>query len=290
MKEQTKKAIAAKLAGFCRLKGSASKAANALTGVSSATISQIQNKNWEQISDEMWRKVAAQIGYTENQWIIAETVGYRKMYRLLQESQDSSLVMGVIGDAGCGKTQAMKSYCATHRNAYHLCCSEYWNRKQFLYEVAQGMGISFTGSTVSVMVSDVILALNKKDHPLLILDEADKLSDQVLYFFITLYNNLEDQCGILMAATDYFAKRITFGERISKKGYKEIYSRLGRKFITIPIANRDDARMICTINGVTEESEISRIVEDSERDLRRVKRLVHAYKRSKEDADNESNQ
>ena len=42
----------------------------------------------------------------------------------------------------------------------------------------------------------------------MVLDEADKLSDQVLYFFISLYNKLEDRVGIILCATDYLEKRI----------------------------------------------------------------------------------
>lgn len=284
MTEQQKAAIAAKLAGYCRHMGSIAKAARTFNGVSSATISQIGNRNWDQISDEMWRHIAAKTGYKENEWNVAPTRGFNRMYRLLAECQNSSLVMGVIGDAGSGKTQAMRSYVSDHKNVYHLCCSEYWNRKNFLQEIQQAMGISFTGPTVAVMVNDIITELRKKDHPLLILDEADKLSDQVLYFFITLYNNLEDQCGILMAATDYFSRRITFGDRISRKGYKEIYSRLGRKFLTIPTAQTADIDSICRCNGIEDDAQIAKIVEESERDLRRVKRLCFAVKRQLEES------
>lgn len=286
MQNNQKQAIQAKLAGFCRLKGSAQKASRALRDVSTATISQVINGNWENISDDMWRGIASQIGYDPNQWMIAETRGYNKMTRLLEEVQEFSLVMAIIGDAGCGKSQAIKSYINTHKNAYHLCCSEYWNRKQFLLEIQQAAGLNFTGPTVAAMVDDIIYGLLRKDRPIIILDEVDKLPDQVLYFFITLYNKLEDRCGILLCSTDYFAKRLTFGERISKKGYKEIYSRIGRKFVSIPVARTDDVAAICQVNGITDEDQIRHIAEDSERDLRRVKRLIHATKRQLENENN----
>ena len=277
MTTNEKRSIATLLASYCEQKGSQNKAAKSLNNVSPATITQILTDNWELISDDMWRNVAGQIGYDRRSWNIVETKGYSKMYKVLSDAQDMSLVLGVCGDAGSGKTEAVKSYVMANRNVYHLCCSEYWNRKQFMMEMLQSLGMECTG-TVSEMMSDIVLALKKKESPIIILDEADKLSDQVLYFFISLYNKLEDRCGIVMAATDYLEKRIKKGVRTNRKGYKEIFSRLGRKFIYIPIASSLDVEKICVANGIDNKSDINKIIEESESDLRRVKRLVYAIK------------
>mgnify|MGYP000021175934 FL=1 len=208
MKATEKEQIKTKLAEYCETKGGQNKAANSMRSVSAATISQVLNNNWELISDEMWRTIASQIGYDPRAWVVVETRGYKRMYRLLRDAQDNSLVFAVTGDAGCGKSEAIKSYVASNRNVYNLSCSEYWNRKHFMTELLQCMGIDSTGCTVPEMMSDIILALKKKETPLVVLDEADKLSDQVLYFFISLYNKLEDHVGIMLCATDYLEKRI----------------------------------------------------------------------------------
>lgn len=145
-------------------------------------------------------------------------------------------------------------------------------------ELLQCMGIDSTGCTVPEMMSDIILALKKKETPLVVLDEADKLSDQVLYFFISLYNKLEDHVGIMLCATDYLEKRIKKGVRMNRKGYKEIYSRVGRKFIPIQVVNSEDVAAVCIANGVDDPATINEIIDDCESDLRRVKRKVHAIK------------
>lgn len=278
MKTTEKQQIKAKLAEYCEIKGGQNKAANAMLGVSSATISQVLNDNWELISEEMWRTIASQIGYDPRAWVVVETRGYKRMYGLLQDAQDNAVVFAVTGDAGCGKSEAIKSYAANNRNVYNLSCSEYWNRKHFMVELLQCMGIDSTGSTVPEMMSDIILALKKKESPLVVLDEADKLSDQVLYFFISLYNKLEDHVGIILCATDYLEKRIKKGVRTNRKGYKEIYSRVGRKFVPIQVVNSEDVAAVCIANGVGDPETINEIIEDCENDLRRVKRKVHAIK------------
>lgn len=273
-----KKAIKSKLSAFTSLKGSQAKAATAI-GISAATVNQVLNNNWDLISEEMWRHIAAHINFEASSYVIAETRGYRRVYNLLSESQNAPLVISIVGNAGCGKTAAIKSYCEKNKNAYHLCCSEYWNRKQFLVELLQCMGESHIGLTVANMVDDIVKVLKKKNRPLIILDETDKLSDQVLYFFITLYNKLEDHAGIVLCSTDYFRRRLEFGVRIARKGYQEIYSRIGRRFISIQMPDADDITQICVANGITDELEIQKIIEKSERDLRSVKVQIHVAQR-----------
>ena len=279
MKDTEKQAIADLLKAYCDLKGSQNKAAASLNAVSAATISQIFNGNWELITEEMWRNIAAQIGYDPRKWVVIQTQGYTRMYDLLQDAQENALVLAVTGDAGCGKSQAIQTSARQHRDVFVLSCSEYWNRKQFFAELLQVMGVEATGSTVAEMVSEAVYNLKRKATPIIVMDEADKLSDQVLYFFISLYNKLEDQCGIVICATDYLKKRITRGVKANRKGYKEIYSRVGRKFIPMPVVNNEDVAAVCIANGVTDRATIEEIIDDCECDLRRVKRRVHAAKK-----------
>ncbi|MDR3226819.1 MAG: ATP-binding protein [Prevotellaceae bacterium] len=281
MKQIEKNDIKQKLAEYCELKGSQNKAANSLRGVSSATVTQILRNNWDLINDDMWRNIASQIGYDQRAWVVVETRGYKRMYNLLSDAQDNALVSAVVGDAGCGKSEAIKSYAARHKQVFNLSCSEYWNRKIFLSELLQCMGVDYTGCTVGEMMYEIISALKKYEGPLVILDEADKLSDQVLYFFISIFNKLEDHCGIMLCATDFLEKRIKKGVRTNRKGYKEIYSRVNKRFVPIQIANSEDIAAVCMANGILDENEITKIIDDSDNDLRRVKRLVHAVKSRK---------
>ena len=278
MKQTEKEAIAAKLRTYVDSKESQNAAAKSLRGVSAATVSQILNGNWDLISDDMWRTVGNQIGYDPRNWVVIETEGYRRMTQVLTDAQRHSLVMAATGDAGCGKSQAIKVYAGSNRNVIALSCSEYWNRKEFLGELLQSLGTEPGGSTVADMMREAIRQLKRREGVLIVLDEADKLSDQVLHFFITIYNKLEDTVGIVLCATQYLKKRIERGVVNNRKGYKEIYSRIGRKFIPMPVVNRGDIKAVCTANGLEDRREIERIIDDADNDLRRVKRLVCALK------------
>ena len=280
MKKTEKQAIAERLQAYVESKESQNKAAKTLKGVSPATVSQVLNGNWELISEDMWRTIATQIGYDARKWVVVETEGYDSMYEVLSDAQENALVFAVIGDAGCGKSQAIKVYGERNRNTLILSCSEYWNRKQFLVELLRSLGVDASGCTVVDMVADAVHQLKRREGVLLVLDEADKLSDQILYFFITLYNQLEDHIGIVLCATQHLEKRITKGVRNNRKGYREIYSRIARKFVQMPVVNASDIAAVCMANGITDKKTINEIVDDSDCDLRRVKRLVFAAKNS----------
>ncbi|RWX00952.1 ATP-binding protein [Flavobacterium cerinum] len=264
---------------------SQNKAANSLKNVSAATISQMVNSKWDLIKEEMWRNVSAQIGGSNtNEWVIVETSSHKRLNGLLTDAQEHSNVFAAIGDAGSGKSNTMKHY-ANNPNAYRLQCSEFWNRKIFLAELLSAMGSDHSGLTVAEMMYEAVSRLKKKEKPLLMLDEADKLSDQVLYFFITLYNELEDHCGIVLCATDHLKKRIKKGIALNKKGYNEIYSRVGRKFIELSSVDFTAVTQICVANDIIEKSQIKKVWEDCDNDLRRVKRKIHALKNQKPHAD-----
>lgn len=264
---------------------SANKVANRI-GVSPGTVSQVRNRNWELIADDMWRKISAGIkSITDNtnlkSWSIVETENFVKLSEIFADAQENSLVMAICGEAGSGKSATARAYAESNANVAVISCNEFWNRKLFLQEVLKSLGRNPMGDTVGEMMQAVVADLKKADTPLLILDEVDKLSDQVLYFFITLYNQLEDHCGIVLMATDHFEKKIKRGLRLNKKGYKEIYSRFGRKFITLPSVSDSDITGICKANGIDDKGDITAIVKDSENDLRRVRRKVFATKKRK---------
>ncbi len=282
--------ISAALREYCAQKGSQNKAANSLDGVSSATISKMLAGDWELINEVMWRSVAAQIGYAKKSWNIVETRNYRALQTIFADAQENSLVFAIHGESGFGKSCAAGIYAENNANVFVLSCAEYWNRKMFLSELLKSMGRTSTNETVAVMMQTIINALKKMETPLIIIDEADKLNDKVLTFFITLYNSLEDHCGIILMATNYLEKLVENGLRQNKKGYKEIFSRIGRKFIKLEDTSTDDVVSICVANGITDKPTIKKIIEDCDGDLRRVKRKVHAALKAREHKSNSNNE
>lgn len=63
----------------------------------------------------------------------------------------------------------------------------------------------------------VVRHLLTLDKPLLVFDEGDKLADSIFYYFITIYNRLENYCGIIFVSTRYIKRRMVIGLSYNKK-------------------------------------------------------------------------
>ena len=282
-----KNGIVEALRAYMEQKGGQNKAANSIKGVSSATLSQMQNGNWEHISDEMWRKVgralglSTELGGQAKAWNTAETATYQQVHALLQAAQEEARVMSLTAPAGSGKTYAAKEYEAGHRNVYRLMCDEFWSKNDFVEELLRAMGEKADGLTKRERLALACRVLGMKDRPLLIFDEFDKLGDNVWSFFITLYNRLEDQCGMVLLSTDYIEKRFRMGLKYQRKGYPEIWSRLGSRCVELDRADYEDVKAVCEANGLTDEAVIEDIARSAEGDLRRVRQLVFAQGRKR---------
>ena len=98
-----------------------------------------------------------------------------------------------------------------------------------------------------------------------------------MYYFISIYNALEDRCGIVFLSTPAIKKRITNGVMRDKKGYDEIESRICRRYIDITPVSSSEVEQICLVNNVSDANAIARVKADVRsygNDLRRVKQSV----------------
>lgn len=282
MNENEKKAICEALRAYVGRYPSQRKAADSLKGTSAGTVSSILNGKWELISDEMWKGIAAQVMRgNAMDWELVETGTYKEVQYALEDAQVYKNVTWVTGEAGCGKSTTARMYQQANREVFLVSCSEDMRKSDFVREIARCAGIRTEGCTIRESWGMLLAELAQMDQPLLVFDEADKLSDAVFAYFISLYNNLEDRCGIVFLSTDYICRRITNGLRYQKQGYKEIFSRIGRKFYALEPTTENDVYAVCTANGLSdhEARDVIREVKSCGCDLRRVKKSVHRIKR-----------
>ena len=286
--EQTKKeSITTALVAYVNRFNSQRKASASLKGVSAGTISTIINRKWETISDDMWRNIEGQLMSKSAEaegWQIVETGAYQEISFALKDAQDYKNVTWVVGEAGCGKTTTATLYAKEHREVFYVLCSEDMYKGEFVREIARTIGIRGEGYTIRELWKVILSELIQMDAPLLIFDEADKLTESVFHYFISLYNKLEDRCGVVFLSTDYIKRRIRNGLRYEKPGYKEFYSRIGRKYYELDMTTANDVYAICTANGLSDREDIDTVIKEAEAcdyDLRRVKKSVHRVKRSR---------
>lgn len=257
--------------------------------VSNSTVGIILKRNWEDqeniISDEMWQNIAFYLGVgNEKAWVICEeTRNFKKISRICIDAQSNCHARAISGGPGLSKSLALQKYSHTNKNVFYVQCGEYWSKGVFLEKVKSSIGLTPFGNTLPEMVDDIVNALKKSYKPLLIIDEADKLSDRILQFFIAFYNETKSGCGFVVAGSKFFKSNILNGVQRNKRGYAELYSRFGGEFIMINDYDDSDLRLIIKANGIIVEEQIKEIINScrnnsAESDLRKLERLVKDMK------------
>ncbi len=282
---EEKRGIQRMLADYAAGYASQAKAANSLQGVTSpGTFNAVINGKFDRISDDMFLRIRAAVGGGRTEgWQLCRTSAYKDVETLLADAQQYQNVSWIVAPAGIGKTTAAFQYAREHRNVFVLGCSEDMHKADFIEELAKRIGIRNEGLTVRATLNRIVDELVKMQRPLLVFDEGDKLTDSVMYYFISLYNALEDKCGIVFLSTPFIQKRMANGLKLDRKGYEELYSRIGRKFVPLSEVTEFEVNAICRSNGLQDEKAIASVVRESgtlrekkvEYDLRRVKKSIH---------------
>lgn len=283
METKEKQHITDTLGKFIQNAGSQNKAATQL-GVAPATLSAIRSGKWEAISDDMWSTIAHGIGImrTAVEWNISTaTQAYQHISYILADAQQNAMAYWLTGEAGCGKTTTARQYAMTHRGVFYIQCSIDMKRSHFVTAVATAIGIRTTSHYPYEIWEDITQELTRMEQPpVLIFDEADKLSDSVFQYFIDLYNKTYGQCGIVWMSTDSIKVRFDRGLKWSRQGYKEIFSRIGQKFNDLPATTVQDVVAVCHANGVTDRPAVEEIATQTQQsgfDMRHVKKQIHKY-------------
>lgn len=277
MTTEQKEQIRARLEAYVRRYPSQNKAANSLKGTSSGTVSSILNRKWELISDEMWMKLSSQL-LASSEWQICRTKAFDDLMVLFADAKEDGMVMWVIGPAGIGKSTAAEVFGSENRSVFILSCTEKMTNRSFIHELAAKVGVKSGGMNIQEAEQAIVKAIVTMEKPLLIFDEGDKLKDNVLSNYVTLYNALENKCGMVFLSTDSIENRILKGVNKGKRGYDELHSRIGRKFIPLSLVDSNEIEAICIANGLSDKSAIRTVQEEAaecRNDLRRVRRSVY---------------
>lgn len=255
-----------------------------MNGVSAGTLSAVINGKYESISDDMFRNIIAQItpAAAATGWQLVETNSFQEIWYALSDAQEFKKVRWIVGGAGCGKTTTATMYAQKNHEVFVILCDEDMRKGDFVREIARKLGFKTCGMRIREILDLAIESIIQMENPLLVFDEGDKLNDNVFHYFINLYNRLVGKCGITFLSTDYIQHRIDCGLNHNRKGYNEIYSRIGRKFFKLEPTSCNDVFAICQANGLMDKKLIANVIdvtEKSEFDLRCVKDAIHREKK-----------
>lgn len=243
--------------------------------VSAATISQMRNRNWDLIRDEMWYKVKVNLSINWS-WVTAKTSNLLLIEDILTKIQRNSMSSCISDKQGIGKTEAYKHYARNNKNVILIECKNYWSKKSFAKHQLIACGLE-SGGTTEEMIERFIKHLKSLVKAVVIYDQYDKLKEPQKDLFMDYYNELDGHTAFLLSGVLALEKQEKSGCNKNKMGYRERFSRYGSKWVKLNPLSYQDVKLICEVNGVTDKDVISTIYDECMGDGRRVRHSIKVY-------------
>ena len=237
------------------------------TGVSSATISKILNNNWDSIDERLWLKLRNKVEAINNPGLFS-TTDFISTVNICSTARNNRLMIGLIADTGMGKTTALK-HISCNKNTFYVAYDKTMKPKQFFIALLKEMGISQEGS-LNEMVNLIADELNTMDAPLVIIDEAGKITHTMILYLHVLRDKTINNCGFVLAGMPYFKSNLLKLSNKQREGYAEFYRRVNL-WHSLTGLNRSEIDYICTQYQITNTDKLKEL-----RMLKRFGDLINA--------------
>jgi len=225
-------------------------------GVSSATLSQIENANWNDIKDEMWRKIKNKVCVADANNQLFVTNDFTACTNACEIAQRNRFMVGITGDTGTGKTTALETY-AKQKNVFYVAYDKTMKPKQFFTALLREMGVDFEGS-INEMVNRIAEELNTISSPLVIVDEAGKITHTMILYLHVLRDKTIKNCGFVLGGMPYFKSNLIKFSNKGKEGFAEFLRRINI-WNTLSGLSRNEIKYVCESNGITDEETIKEL-------------------------------
>lgn len=192
-------------------------------GISAATVINIKRGNWELVSDAMIARIKS--FFRLDSWGVRNTPNYTTVTNLCEDARDNKRFLAIAAFTGAGKTTALRIFSQKNAEAYYVLGTVLHTKRTFLADIQRAMGIS-EGSSIHDMMGAIIRKLNTGTAPLLIVDDAGKLSHVCLRLLQIIYDSTEFSAGVVIAGTEYLKTEIDRAARRNVMGFAELKRRI----------------------------------------------------------------
>lgn len=220
---QDKRLLKDLINGYCSDKGISKADFARRAGVSAATLSSIENGHLELISDTMASRLFAMLNEAAGQ-AIYKTRDFNAVQRVCEVARQHHFMIGVTGDTGTGKTTALTHF-ARNKNVYKITLTKSMHQRFFLDTFLKELGQE-CGGTLGDKVAKIIEFLNSRTDSLILIDEAGKITPNVMLLLHDIREGTRFNCGIVMAGMPYFRNNLEKYAKRQQVGFAEFLRRI----------------------------------------------------------------
>jgi hypothetical protein len=233
--------------------------AASMIGMSDATLHNMLNNKWENISEKMWQRALQWVGLGSTRWFEKPLITYdlNNIFSTCTDAQENARMLAVTAPTDFGKTTALKAFAGRTENCFYSFATVTMGRKEFLNAIQKSMGIEVDGSIHNRLYA-IIEKLRDASYPLLIIDDCGKLQDSCLRLIQIIFDELEGHCGIILGGTSYFCNYVCKMAAKDKMGFQELKRRIG---YWLPLRGMDMPfiRQAAKKFGITDEGAVAYI-------------------------------
>ncbi len=159
---------------------------------------------------KIWVKVS------EGEEMIILTKDFAAVHQACNKARKNHLMIGITCDTGTGKTTALEVY-SRQKHVFYVVYDKTMKAKQVFIQLLREMGIAFEGG-IHDMVNMAADEINTLSKPVIIIDEAGKLTHNMILYLHVLRDKTIKNCGIVLAGMPYFHANILKNANKQKEG------------------------------------------------------------------------
>lgn len=240
---------------YCKDRGISKAEFAVKSGVSDATLSNLEAERWEKLSDSMLLRIwnFCNRNSVDNLFSTTDLVS---AFKACEKARKYHFMIGLIADTGMGKTTAISAY-SRRKNVFYVCYDKTMNPRQFFLALLRELAYPFE-SNLNEMINRAADELNKLENPLIIIDEAGKLNQTMILYLHVLRDKVANNCGFILAGMPYFKDNMVKFAAKEKEGYAEFLRRINlwHKFVGLQPKEIDE---ICRVNGIDNPERIKEL-------------------------------
>lgn len=246
---------------YCKERGLSKSGFAFKCGISEATISALMKEKWDTLSNEMYLRIWNFMNCDKFDYLYT-TVDFTSAINACDKARKYKFMVGITADTGMGKTTALRTY-ARQKNVFYVSYDKTMNASQFFVALLRELTIPFT-STLNDMMNYAAEELNRLHSPLIIIDEAGKLTHSMILYLQVLRDRTCGNCGIVLAGMPYFKSNLQKNAAREKEGYAEFMRRINIWHDFIGLQSKE-IEEICCMHGIKDKDKI--------RELKRQRRF-----------------
>ena len=237
---------------YCKDKGISKADFARRAGVSGATLSSIEGGRFDLISETMANRLFALLNEAVGQTIY-KTRDFNAVQKACEVARQHHFMIGITGDTGTGKTTALTHF-ARNRGVYKITLTKSMHQRFFLDAFLKELGQECYGS-LGDKVAKIVDFINAKANALILIDEAGKMTPNVMLLLHDIREATRFNCGIVMAGMPYFRTNLERNAKRQQVGFAEFMRRVNL-WQELDGLNRTEIEAIIEDKGYSKETDM----------------------------------